>query len=467
MRRLLILIALSIAVFLALAAPSRRRAVTPPLALDMRRSFIVTDKPLLDGFTLDRVLDALIARSGVRGLTAAQLYRQWFDTQNRKPGIADARGPHCDDFSTNGAPSFNDFPRRCPVPEGLLASQPYAAGEYIPIALINRFDLTPPNGSNCGQYRMIFARVTTRPGERLHMIFESVLPNPHPESGLGGCRPVAEFWANMSHIDSPAERRALLEQFYFDGIAGFPPVIHPDHYSITGGGVRTSEQQGNGLGSNRMYQFRTTKECSGGDCTLRMTPDVLENMPFGILFDSTANLPKGKAFRDAFVTQVQNLAIRDVNRYFMDIPRDFLVAESNSLDGEGSFAFDVPFSRARITAEGEEFRNRVQAELTRIGSTLTPEQIITRAETQNCVGCHFLGVPVGEGVQFPRSLDGIQQVTEDQPEAGEFGPNSRYRISSAMSDVFIPHRMKILTDFLATGKAPERSQTIGGGRSVQ
>src|SRR5437867_3169980 len=153
-RRLLILIALSAAVFISLAAPSRRRSVTPPVSLDMRRSFIVTDKPLLEGFTFDRVLDALIARSGVRGLSAAQLYRQWLDTQNRKPGLADPTGPHCDDFSTNGSPSFNDFPRRCPVPEGLLAAQPYAAGEYIPIALVNRFDMTLANGSNCGQYRM-------------------------------------------------------------------------------------------------------------------------------------------------------------------------------------------------------------------------------------------------------------------------------------------------------------------------
>jgi hypothetical protein len=259
----------------------------------------------------------------------------------------------------------------------------------------------------------------------------------------------------------------MLERFYFDGIPGFRPAIHPDHFSITGGGVRTSEQTSITLGGVRMYQFRTTKQCDGDNCTFRMTPDVLENLPFSPLFDATANLPKGKAFRDAFVSQVQNLAIRDVNLYFMQIPRDFLQVESNALDSEATFAFDVPFSRGRAIPEGVEFRNRIQAELTRIGSTLTPEQIILRAETQDCVGCHFLGAPVGEGVVFPRSIDAIQQVTEDQPETGEFGPNSRFRISSAMTDVFIPHRMKILTDFLTTGKPPEHSQTVGGGRSVQ
>src|SRR5436190_24384966 len=79
-RRLPVVIALSLAVLLALAAPSRRRVVAPPadLRLDMRRSFVVTDKAILDGFSFDRVLQALIDRGGVSGLTAPQLYRQWF-----------------------------------------------------------------------------------------------------------------------------------------------------------------------------------------------------------------------------------------------------------------------------------------------------------------------------------------------------------------------------------------------------
>ena len=48
---------------------------------------IITDLALLEGFTFQRVLDQLIARSGVPNLTSAQLFRQWFDTQNPKTGI--------------------------------------------------------------------------------------------------------------------------------------------------------------------------------------------------------------------------------------------------------------------------------------------------------------------------------------------------------------------------------------------
>ncbi len=79
-----------------------------------------------------------------------------------------------------------------------------------------------------------------------------------------------------------------------------------------------------------------------------------------------------------------------------------------------------------------------------------------RAQTQNCVGCHFITGPVGDGVIFPHSIDGIQHITEDAVEAGEGG--DRYVISSGLRDTFIPHRMQILIDFLNSGKAPVRSQ---------
>ena len=40
---------------------------------------------------------------------------------------------------------------------------------------------------------------------------------------------------------------------------------------------------------------------------------------------------------------------------------------------------------------------------------------------------------------------------------GEAGPSSRYQTSDAMNDVFIPNRMRILRDFLLSGKPPEHS----------
>ena len=251
----LLLSAIAIAI---LAGGARRRAVTPgrELALDARRSFVVTDQAILDAFPFERVMHALVARSGTR-TTAVGLYQQLFDTQNPRPGLVARDAPHCDDFMVDARPAFNGLPRRCPTPEGPLAnSDPFVRGDHIALAVVNRFDLAAVDGSNCGQYRIIFARKSDSPIDRLHFIFEAVLPNPDRAAGIAGCKDVAQFWADLSLVDSISERRARLDRFFFSGIAGFEPVIDPTHYSAeSGGGIRTMHNTGALLG-NRFYQFR-------------------------------------------------------------------------------------------------------------------------------------------------------------------------------------------------------------------
>jgi hypothetical protein len=441
---------------------ARRRAVTPhpSLSLDLRRSFAVTDQAILDGFSFERVVNAIVERSGTR-TTALRLCQQMFDTQNPKPGLAVADAPHCDDFLVDDKPGFNGLPRRCPTPEGILATtNPFAGTVYMPLALINRFDLASAGGSNCGQYRMIFAKKTATPGERIHFIFEAVLPNPVPTSGIEGCRGVAQFWADLSKIDSISERRARLENFFFTGIAGFEPVIDADHYSLaSGGGIRSLHGTRAGLGGNRFYQFRLAKR---GD-ELIVEPDVLDNMPFGRFFDATYDTAAARGFRDAFIQNVRNLAIRDVNLYFMNIPREFLMAESDPVDGEFQFIYGTPFIHSQVTPEGREFAGRITEELRKVGSTLSTTEVITRAETLNCVGCHFIAGNVGEGVVFPQPVDQFQHVSEQHIESGEAG--SRFAISPAMRDVFIPHRMEILRRFLTAGTPPVHSN--GSGRRTE
>src|SRR6266487_6270254 len=136
-----------------LLTAARHRATLPPPApppIDIRRSLVITDTAILDAFDFQRVLQTLIDRSGTT-TTPLALYRQWFDTQNPKLGLAVDDAPHCDDFLTNGKPSFNGYTRRCPTPEGILATtDPFTAHDYTPLGITNRFDLAPPDGSNCG-----------------------------------------------------------------------------------------------------------------------------------------------------------------------------------------------------------------------------------------------------------------------------------------------------------------------------
>lgn len=437
---------------------SRRRSVVPGLtvsALNPRRSFVVTSQAILTAFGFQRVIEAIVDRSG-SATTARALVQQMFDTQNPKPGLHAANAPHCDDFLVDGQPSFNGLPRRCPTPEGALATADPFDGAFIPLALVNRFDQAPADGSNCGQYRLIFARVSANPADRLHIIFEAVLPNPRPEAGLEACRAVAEFWANLSGIESVDLRRAALEQFFFTGIDGFAPVLDPDHFSLpSGGGIRTMQNTAASAVGVRFYQFRLAKRCDSGGCDLVAEPDILQNMPFGRFFDATYDTAAARAFRDAFVARIPSLAIDDVNLYSIEIPRQFLMAESDPVDGEFAFAYGVAFRRALSTPPGAGFADRIKAALKSAGSGLTPDQLVMRAETQSCVGCHILFGPVGDGVEFPRGIDAFQQVSEKFVEQGPSGP--QFAISGAMQNVYVPHRMQILERFLADGTPPVHS----------
>src|SRR5437763_5165769 len=316
--------AAAIIVLLTAARTRPSRPPAPPAKpLSATRSLEITDQAIVSAFGVDRMSTQLMARSGATGLTPQQMMRQMFDTQNPAPGFADPAGPHCDDILIDGVPTFNGFPRRCPTPEGVLAQTPYVEGEYTTLGLANRFDLAPADGSNCGQYRIIVAHREPTRLTVLHLIFEAVLPNPHPEQGLAACRPVAQFLSSLSNVDSMDERRALLERFYFDGIAGFAPVIDPANFAEPGG-IRTL-QQSNTPAIFRFYQFRLAKQCDGDNCTLRFIPDVIENTPFGPLFDARVSSPKGKAFRDEFVKQVQTIAESDVNLFHMQITKEYLL----------------------------------------------------------------------------------------------------------------------------------------------
>ena len=370
MSRFRLIVAASL-IALFLVAAGRRQSVStePPIPpLSQLRSFAVTDLVILEGFPFHRVLEAL--------------------------------------------------------------HHPAIDGDFIPLALINRFDMTPKSGANCGQYRVIYAAR----GEQRHLSFEGVLPNPNAAAGIRACRPVARFWADLSGVADPIERRKRLQTLFFDGIAGFAPLMKPEHFTASsGGGIRSFEP-------GRMRQFRLENGA--------MHADRLENTPLGAWFNATRIDEDGARFREHFIAQVPNLAVADVNRLFMSVPRDLTVDEWDSI------AFSTAFANGLQAAEGRAFEARISAELRRIGSTLTPAEVILRAETMTCTGCHSHNGPIGHGLSFPESL-GLAHVSQDFIEPGPDGP--RYMTSQAMWEVFIPNRMRMLQAFLEAGTPPERS----------
>src|SRR5262245_11518808 len=222
--------------------------------LDERLSIIVTDKKSTSAIRFSEVMEKLAADVRLRDPKGnpdkLTLFRRWWDTANTTPGLfGDAANIFCDSQSIKEAKQperseKNGFSYDCPREEGqqakpdvdpfknevseaglddcdkrLDADSPLPQRSqnedgYTAIAFSNRFDLADKNrGLHCGEYRIVFAKNSgfTKPDDRNLIIFEALVPNPSPPKSpdvptagnlyvnLKGCRPIVEFWRNLSN----------------------------------------------------------------------------------------------------------------------------------------------------------------------------------------------------------------------------------------------------------------------------
>jgi hypothetical protein len=100
-------------------------------------------------------------------------------------------------------------------------------------------------------------------------------------------------------------------------------------------------------------------------------------------------------------------------------------------------------------------RSAIQTQLTGLGSTLTPDDIVKRAQTQTCAGCHRLSnnVALGGGLTWPASL-GFTHVTERETEV--VGTETRFKLSDALNNALLPARKQILDDFMNDMPRPSK-----------
>jgi hypothetical protein len=436
------------------------RAEVKVITIDPRRSLAVTDQAILERFALQRVLSQLVAQSGVANLTATELFRQWWDTQNPKPGVY--AGPHCDDVvDAAGVSTINGYPYLCRAgAEGAQATcDPFAAGSscaYIPIGLFNRFDLAPENGAHCGEHRAVYAKQSgmSSTTDRNLLIFEAALPNPHPQMGLKGCKQVVDIWADLSKESSISKRADALERFYFDGWSGVGPVFHVENFganALGAGQIRTNQFSNTSSGWS-LREFKLVRTCAGANCTaLRFVPVTNKNNPFGGLFDSNSTLPAAAAFRSFLPTQVGSLAAATATQLDIAVPDSFNTAQSQA---SGSAAIEMRYLDQLNYGTGT-LRTDIQAQLIAAGSALTPDDIVLRAQALSCAGCHRLNndVALGGGITWPASL-GFTHVTERETEV--VGGETRYRISDALINLLLPARQAIVEDFLNNRPHPSK-----------
>jgi hypothetical protein len=326
-----------------------------------------------------------------------------------------------------------------------------SAIHYRPVAVVNRFDLAPSDFSYCGESRIVFWKTPSVSG-RAAIIVEMRTPAV-VQNGIKTCVPVAQFWANLSTITDPATRASKLVSFYFNGLPGmpFPPVSARGAGFGGAGQVRLNsfveDQQWN-LREFKWQKVCTTSSTGVVTCSAHFVEQTTKNNPSQLLF-SGAN-SKAPAFQSWFVSNAvpRLAAATDVNALALGNANSFNTFESVSQPFP-SDPTSVQYGSFASTA----LRGRIQTELTSLHSTLTVDQILARAETQTCGGCHEVsnGAALGGGLTWPFS-GGFVQVDEQGT------------LSQAMTTQFLPHRKSVLEGFLCNPPAAtaDPSTTIDG-----
>lgn len=422
--------------------------------VDPRRSLFETSRTALAQFTMSGTLAAVAANDGL--LTDPQgLHDQLFDTYAEGPGLG--LGGHCDDvLDAAGNPILNGFPIECPRGERFRVG---TIDDWKPIAAVNRFDLAPSDGSNCGEARLVFANSNSFL-DRTLVIFEAKIPNPDPACGLDACAPVQEFWASLSSMKS-AKRAQALHQAYITGnekllAAGFGPFIRAANFGIGAGQVRTNNfSDPSLLWTLREFKMVVASHTGIADAdALSPAPRVVAvevpvaANPFGTLFDEHAKAPAGEACRDAFVEQsVPLLMGDDVNLMAVDVPSECLAAESLA---DGQNRYDT-----RLVPGGA-FAQAIEDRIAALDptSTLDAVDIARRAAFSGaCIGCHqeATGLDLGNGVISPFSA-GFVHTDEffDTDDCGD-GSSDCFAVSDAVRNTFLPHREAVMETFLASG----------------
>lgn len=440
-----------------------------PNSLNIDRSLWVRDAQILGKFQLQRVLTQIRTSSGAsQPLNNAVLFTKWMDTFNSDSNGRFIDVQHCNDVSQT-------FGVECPRPEGQLAFLSSGGLPFRPVAIINRFDLAPQTGANCGEYRIVFAKdQALAPNGRMFIIFEATLPNPTPSAGIAGCLPVARFWSDLTRDNDLTSRQIKLENFYFTGTAipGFPPVVHAKHFGLfTPGGT-----PGDG-------QIRTNNFISPSTWNLREYKLMTDGVTISVQPVENGTNPARHAFFNDPVAGRTETDLQNFRSLFLNtnmsasalLPSGTGNALINGISMRSSPVWDSIDSNAQTNAMvykshvQTEMRDLITQRINALGlaASLSVENVLDRATTQTCGGCHLQsdGVPLTRdtvnGPRWPRSL-GFVHVNESGAR------------STALDQVFLPHRRTVLENYinsqcdnppLASARAPaaiDPTKTVGG-----
>jgi hypothetical protein len=364
-----------------------------------------------------------------------------------------------DDCTSTTTIDPNGYGLPCRAPEASLATlNPFSSAgsnplHYRPVALTNRIDLAPTDGSYCGEARIVYWKDSGVVG-RSAIIVELKMPSAIL-AGVHTCQPVIDFWAHLSSVTDVATRTTLLTDFYFKGIAGTPtaPVTLPaPPVSATGAGFNGAGQvRLNSFLSSAQWnlrEFKWKKVCSTQSgttsCSAHFVEQAVANNPSQLLFAGTH--PNAPAFQSWFVStatpqlasasKVTELELANANAY-------------NAFESVSEPEPGDPTSVLYSAAASATLRAEIGSKLASIGSTLTVDEVLARATTQTCAGCHQLsnGASLGGGLTWP-----VSNIFTMIDENGKLAP--------ALTKVFLPFRRQALQALACPGAAGTAPQGI-------
>lgn len=454
-------------------------AAPPPVTVVPQRSLFERNPAALTRFGVAEVFARIAQNGNVAGGTV--WHDALFKTTARKDSFpATDPGPFCDSAGFPGR--VNDFIVGCAGITSPLVGQ---IDQWVGLAVANRFDLAPEGGEHCGEARASFfippGRVA-RP-TRSFMIFESVVPNPRPDLGLDGCRPLQNFWASLGSVADPTARGEKLAQAFLTGeptltAAGFQPFFTFQNFGEGRGRVRTEAFGIAGVVPG--WDFREFRLMEGGGA---------KQMPVAQSFAFTAFASNDHAktvpCRADLMNNLGGLLPASVNFNLLGLD-----VSAPCFDGaSGNFGLrpeDI------ITAQIQpELATSLQARAAALApsANLTAVQVAARLSfAGTCIGCHHRPNSseyrdLGQGLTLPVVTPGPNETPDDvdftqvndlkqEPCApsGADASHSCFKLSPVLADIFLPHRKAVLEAYLntpiGTFRPPAPGQTsartIGG-----
>jgi hypothetical protein len=403
---------------------------TPKQSLETDLSSVVITKKnpdILDAeaFSLAKTLDNIITTARSVGAEPKAAEREaLLDTL--------LEGLRADELSNKDGIIFSLKPRDSELAltaKDLLDAQ--GPNGMQPVGLFNRLDLAPQDLSNCGEYRIVYAKNFRLSDQRFFLIFEAALRNSH---GVVGCQQVAAFWTHLKTLSPDQQKRALITFYYSGGPIStgglaaydFKPVVHFQHFGQWGEGqVRWNQAPE----TSQPWHLREWNVILSEARTPIFNAAPTKETPLPAYFgekpvinarppDAVSELQA--SFQNEFLgTYVGQLTSIDAEA----VKEKRLVGEQELIAGLGvkvqpkfygaeSIADNGPHVDSPTERAGDDFKAKVATQLGKLNNKLadecklTAEHVLNRMGAMTCGGCHHFsnGRFIAPGFQWPRSL---------------------------------------------------------------